>query len=143
MALTLMGLGSFRFEIPGINYSQLSRRFHYRWEPQMRIGARPMQQFLGPGEEELRLHGVLFPHKYGGYGQLNKMRDEAQSGTPYNLADARGNFYGKWCIRLITDEQEFFYPNGAPRRVEFDLELVAYGDFLARRSSRAPATLLG
>jgi phage protein U len=136
MALVLMGLGDFRFEIPGINYSQLSRRFHYRWAPQMRIGARPVQQFMGPDEEELRLHGIIFPDKFyilsdgkkDGYTQLNAMRGVAQKGIAYPLADARGIYYGPWCIRMILDEQEYFNPDGSPRRVEFDLELVHSGN---------------
>jgi phage protein U len=93
----------------------------------MRIGRRPAEQFLGPGEEELRLHGIIFPHVFGGYDQLNDMRDTAEAGLPMGLADAKGIYHGPWCIRMILDEQEYFHPNGDPRRVEFDIELVAYG----------------
>ena len=126
--MILMGLGPFRFHSPrGMNYNRLARRFEYRWVPQMRVGRRPAEQYLGPGEEELRIHGILFPHAYGGYNTLNSMRDAAQVGTPYGLADAVGVYYGPWCIRMILDEQEFFLPNGTPRRVEFVVELVNYG----------------
>ena len=126
--MILIGLGPFRFSSPhGLNYNRLGRRFEYRWIPQMRIGRRPAEQFLGPGEEDLRIHGVLFPHAYGGYSQLNGMRDYAETGIPLPLASAQGYYFGPWCIRMIIDEQEFFHPNGDPRRVEFDMGLVAYG----------------
>ena len=130
MSIVLMGLGPIRFSVPGINYSQLSRHFEYRWVGQMRIGSRPAQQFLGSGEEDLRIHGILFPHNRtfgGGYNELNSLRSAAESGVPYGLASAKGIYYGPWCVRSIIDEQELFHPNGDPRRVEFDIELVAYG----------------
>ena len=131
MAIVLMGLGPWRFGVPGINYRQLNRRYAYRWVPQMRIGTRPAEQFLGPGEEELRIHGIMFPfNPFSGpraYSDLNDMRDQAQMGVPYGLADAHGIYWGPWCIRMILDEQEFFHPDGSPRRVEFDIDLVNYG----------------
>jgi phage protein U len=129
MSIVLMGLGPIRFSVPGINYQQLNRRFEYRWVPQMRIGSRPAQQYLGPGEEGLRIHGILYPHNRlgGGYGELNSLRAAAMSGVPMGLASAKGIYFGPWCVALITDEQEYFHPNGDPRRVEFEIELVAYG----------------
>lgn len=127
MAIVLMGLGPFRFAVPGLNYHKLARTFEYRWEPQWRVGSRPAQQFLGPGEEELNIRGVIFPHYTGGFGQLNAMRDAAQEGVPLPLASSRGIYFGPWCIRTIHDEQGFFHPNGDPRKVEFDIVLVVYG----------------
>lgn len=128
MAITLMRLGPYLFSVPGLSYDRLHRRFEYRWYPQERIGSRPAQQFMGPGEENLDIRGTIYPHYAGGYNQLNIMRDAAQTGEPYGLADARGIYYGRWCIRMIRDEQEYFHPNGDPRKVEFSLDLVAYGE---------------
>ena len=128
MSLVLMALGPYRFStMPGLSYQQLSRRFEYRWVPQLRIGRRPAEQFLGAGEETINIHGVIFPHYTGGYGQLNGMRDGAQFGVPYGLANGKGIYFGPWVIRGITDEQEYFHKNGDPRRVEFDIALVNYG----------------
>jgi phage protein U len=128
MAIVLMGLGNWRFSVPGQSYDRLVRRFEYRWEPQMRVGMRPAEQFMGPGEEMLDIRGVLYPHYAGGYNQLNDMRAAAMSGVPYGLADAKGIYYGRWCIRMIRDEQEYFHPNGDPRKVEFSIDLVNYGE---------------
>ena len=127
MSLVLMGLGPYRFSDPGLSYGQISRRFGYRWVPQFRVGSRPSQQFLGADEELINIHGVIYPHYTGGYGQLNSMRSAAEGGVPYGLASGRGLYYGPWCIRSIIDEQEYFHADGTPRRVEFDIELVSYG----------------
>jgi len=126
--ITLMGLGRWRFSVPGQSYDRLSRRYEYRWEPQWRVGSRPAEQYLGPGEESLDIRGVLYPHYAGGYNQLNQMRFAAQYGEPYGLSDAKGIYYGKWCIRMIRDEQEFFHNNGDPKKVEFSIDLVVYGN---------------
>ena len=125
--IQLMGLGEFRFAVPGLSYDRIARRIEYRWEPQMRVGRRPAQQWLGTGEEMLDIRGVLYPHVAGGYNDLNKMRQAAMAGTPMGLADAKGIYYGPWCIRNIRDEQEYFHANGDPRKVEFSIDLVNYG----------------
>jgi phage protein U len=132
MAIVLMQLGGFRFSVPGLSYDRLHRRWEYRWEPMMRVGRRPSEQFMGPGEEMLDIRGIIYPHYAGGYNQLNVMRNYAQIGTPLGLAGVSGGigiYYGPWCIRMIRDEQEYFHPNGDPRKVEFSIsmDLVAYG----------------
>ena len=128
MAIVLMGLGPWRFSVPGQSYDRISRDFEYRWEPQLRIGSRPSQHWLGPGEEIVEIRGIIYPHYSGGYDQLNAMRGAAMTNVPYGLANAKGIYFGPWCIRGIRDEQEYFHPNGDPRKVEFGISLVHYGD---------------
>ena len=84
-------------------------------------------QFLGPGEERVTLHGVIYPHYYGGFVQLENMRREAARGRPRGVVSGYGRYHGKWCITSIYDVQRYFLPTGEPRMVEFDTELVAYG----------------
>jgi phage tail protein len=131
MAITLMKLGNFKFSVPGLSYDRLQRRFEYRWEPMWRVGRRPAQQYLGPGEEALDIRGIVYPHCTGGYNQLNLMRDAAQTGLPMTLTAVQGEvgiYLGPWCVRMIRDEQEYFFPDGAPRKVEFSMDLVVYGN---------------
>jgi phage tail protein len=140
MAITIMRLGSWVFGVPGLDFNRLSRRFEYRWHPQERIGSRPAQQFMGPGEETLDIRGVMYPHNsFSGpsaWSALNAMRVAAEGtggvGTSYPLAATHGGqtsalYLGTWCIRQIRDEQEFFFPNGDPRKVEFAISIVNYG----------------
>ena len=147
MAIVLMALGPFRFSVPGLSYDRIHRNFEYRWEPQLRIGSRPAQQWLGPGEETITFRGIIYPHYAGGYGQLNAMRASAMVGVPYPLAAVGsggsftgrygeassanvGFFFGPWSIRGISDEQEYFHKNGDPRKVEFSIDIVHYGGTL-------------
>lgn len=132
--IVLMKLGNWQFSVPGLDYNRLSRRFEYRWQPQDRIGARPAQQWLGPGEETLDFRGFIYPQSpYSSASartELDAMRTGAVSGTPYAFAGAVGNgakYLGLWCIKQIRDEQEYFLPNGDPRKIDFGITLVNYG----------------
>lgn len=127
VATVLIGLGPYRFSTTALNIQELQRSWEYRWEAVNRVGARPAMQFLGPGEESVRLHGVIFPHFFGGFGQLEQMRADAAKGKKYGVVSGFGRYYGKWCIRTIDDDQTLFFADGAPRKVEFDIELVHYG----------------
>ena len=130
MASPLMGVGPYRFQIVGLNYQSLDREFEYRWKPQDRIGRRPAMQFLGPGQEKVKLKGVIYPNdpRFGnGFSQLETMRREAMAGVPRGVASNLGRYYGLWCITKITDVQSYFAKNGSPRKVEFTIEMTAYG----------------
>lgn len=126
----LLGVGPYRFAIASLNYQEVERNFEYRWKSQERIGRRPAQQFLGPGEETVTLRGVIYPGdpRFGnGFAQLESMRREAALGVPRGVASSLGRYYGQWCIKSIRDVQTYFDRNGAPRKVEFTIEMTHYG----------------
>lgn len=137
MALVLMQLGDTQFSVPGLSFNRLQRRYEYRWEPQWRIGSRPAQQFLGPGEESVDIRGTIYPaHPYsgggpqGGWRELNDLRAFSETGEPQPLGGLVAGFaqyLGLWCVRMIRDEQEYWLPNGYPRKLEFSIDLVNYG----------------
>lgn len=62
MAQVLIGLGPYRFSVSSLNIEELDRSWEYRWEAVNRVGARPAMQFIGPGEETVRLKGLIYPH---------------------------------------------------------------------------------
>ena len=133
MAMAMVGLGAMRFEIDALNFNQLERSFAYRWEPQKRLGRRPAMQFMGPGEETITLQGTIYPNHpafAGGLAELNAMRSRSETGAFFNMGarvGTRGLALGRWCVRSIRDIQSYFHHNGQPSKVEFTLELVAYG----------------
>lgn len=127
MSTVLMGLGPHRFGIAQLAYNELERTWRYRWEPLNRVGRRPAMQYLGPGEEIVVLPGVIYPHYYGGFDQLERMRSDAARGAKLPMASGLGRFHGIWGITEIKDKQAYFLPNGAPRKVEFNISLTHYG----------------
>jgi phage protein U len=91
------------------------------------VGRRPALQFTGPGEEHLTLEGTIYPHYTGGLGQIRGMRAQAQAGAPMMMVSGLGDVYGLWVITSVRDTESFFMAGGLPRKVEFTLELSAYG----------------
>ncbi|MDF1583906.1 MAG: phage tail protein [Methyloprofundus sp.] len=124
----MMKLGSYTFSINTAAYQSLQHSKQYRWKSQDRVGRIPAQQFTGEGEETITLEGVVYPHFKGGTGQLNAMRLEAGKGEPLMLVDGTGAIWQTWCIKQIDETQRELYSDSTPRKIEFNLQLIRYGD---------------
>ncbi|MEW8072695.1 MAG: phage tail protein [Candidatus Thiodiazotropha sp.] len=128
MNRVMMQLGEYQFGIESAVYEQLRRSTAYRWQGQDRIGRRPAQQFAGVGQETISLTGRIYPFYKGGLGQLDKMRAEAGQGEPRILVDGLGRIWGKWAVTRIDETQSTLMPDGVPEKIDFNLELVRYGE---------------
>ena len=128
MSETMMALGAYRFSLTSAAYQELSRSNAYRWQAQERLHRLPAQQFVGPGNETLDLKGVIYPHYQGGMGQLDVMRAQAGRGEPLLLVDGIGLICGRWVILQVDETQTVMLTNGQPRKLEFQLRLVRYGE---------------
>ena len=124
----MLALGDYRFAVDTAAYLELRRTAEYRWRSQERLGKRPAQQYLGPGEESIELPGAIYPAYKGGLGQLDRMRAEAGKGQPLMLTSGAGDVLGKWCITRVEETGSLFHSDGAPRKVEFRLRIVHYGE---------------
>jgi phage protein U len=124
----MMKLGGYTFSINTAAYQSLTHSTAYNWKSQERIGRLPAQQFTGQGEETVTLEGAVYPHFKGGTGQLNAMRAEANKGLPLMLVDGTGVIWQKWCIKQIDETQRELFSDGTPRKIEFNLQLVRYGE---------------
>ena len=121
-----MRLGRFRFGIRKVGYTDLERTINFALAPQERLFTRTSQQYMGIGEETVKLNGMLFPKdpRFGGLRELNAMRGASKS---YGLGSSLGYWMGRWFVRSVTDVQSHFHPDGTPRKVEFTVELVHAG----------------
>lgn len=133
-----MAMGEYRFAVSAAAYEELAHTASWRWPAQERIGAPPARQYLGPGEEEISLRGTIYPAHRGGLGQIDAMRAEAGRGRPLMLIDGDGRVWGKWCITRLEQTQRLFYAAGRPRKVEFRLTLVHYGEAPERAREARP-----
>ncbi|MBN4078882.1 phage tail protein [Gammaproteobacteria bacterium AH-315-C21] len=124
----MLALGTYNFSIDSAAYESFRRDTQFKWASSERVGQRPAQQAIGPGIETITLPGVIYTHYLGGLGQLNAMRAEAGKLEPFQLCDGRGFIYGPWCITRVTETQTVFFNDGIPRKIEFSLSLVHYGD---------------
>lgn len=127
MAMLMMALGPFRFGLRTAAYQTAGRNETWEWEEQQRLGRPPALQYLGPGTARVKLDGTIYPHFAGGLGQVGRMRGLAGTGRPHMLIDGRGKVWGRYCILTVDEKLTVFFEDGSPRRIDFDLDLSAYG----------------
>lgn len=123
----MLALGDFRFGIATAAFQELQRSHSWRWPSIERIGAKPALQFVGPGDETIRMNGTIYPSFRGGLGQIDGMRVEANKGEPLRLVDGAGLDWGFYCITEINETRKVFFSDGTPRAQDFDLCLSAFG----------------
>ena len=128
MSDVLMTLGEYRFSVNTAAYKTLQRSSRYQWQAQQRFNRKPAQQFTGPDADTVNLEGQILPHYKGGLKQIDAMREQAGKGEPLIMTDGLGNVWGKWCITRIEETRGDLMSNGAPRHIQFRLELVEYGE---------------
>ena len=71
MLEVMLALGSYRFSLASAAYDGLRRSASWRWPAQERIGAHPVRQYVGPGEQSISIEGTLHPHYRGLLGLPN------------------------------------------------------------------------
>lgn len=121
----MMALGNYRFGVETAPYEQIRRTWAWRWAQQDVLGARPFQQYVGPGHTELAVNGYVTPHFKGGLGQVDAMRAEADRGEPLPVEDSLGNVWGDFVIVEIVETRRDIGPAGLPLRIEFRLTLLS------------------
>lgn len=128
MSYVMMQLGGYQFALETAAYQQLTRTTAYRWPKQEVYGTRPVGQFTGPGEETITLQGVIYPEFRGGFGQVDAMRGEAETGVPLLLVSGEGLILGYYCIEEITETHSTFAAFGLPLKIEFGVKLSRFDD---------------
>ena len=58
----------------------------------------------------------------------------ANSGKAWALVSGAGEVFGAWVIESLTETRTVLMDNGAPRRIEFELQLAAVDDERAEPS---------
>ena len=124
----MMILGYFVFSRLTVPFQQKQHDMVWRHPSHNRVGARPVSQFLGAGDETMVLSGVLLPEITGGELSLEALRKMADTGKAYPLIDGRGTVHGHFVIEKISKGGSELFGDGAARRIEFSLELKRIDD---------------
>lgn len=136
----MMALGTFVFSLPQLAYQQLQHATAWRHASSERVGARAAHQFLGPGEETFELSGLVAPELTGNPASLDTLRSMADEGRPLALVDGTGVVYGAFVISSLNEMRTLFFPDGAARRIEFQLSLLRVDDDALAESGDTVAT---
>ncbi|SDJ88411.1 phage tail protein [Billgrantia gudaonensis] len=138
----MMTLGLFVFQLSTVAYQELQRQTAWRHASQARVGVRPARQFLGPGDDTVRLTGTLLPEFTGGQPHLDDLRRMADEGDAWPLIEGTGAYYGLYVIESLGERKSRFFGDGAASRIEFDLALQRVEDTERERLAQLDATAL-
>lgn len=122
----MMQFGLLQFSLATAAYQSLLRSSEYRWARIPRVGAADALQFTGIGNETIELAGVIYPDFMGGVAEVDKMRTQASLGIPLPMVSGAGRVLGLWVCTAVSETQEVFWANGAPRRVDFSMSVARY-----------------
>jgi phage protein U len=124
----MMALGLFVFGLHTAPYQQLQRQTSWRHPATSRVSARPGRQFAGRGDDTITLSGVLYPEITGGKLTIEALKAMADEGMAWPLIEGTGLFYGLFVVEDVSETHSEFFPDGAPRKIEFSIKLVRTDD---------------
>lgn len=124
----MMALGMFIFSLETLAYQEFQRQTEWRHGETSRIGTNPASQYLGRGQDTITLPGVLLPALAGTPLSLDTLRYMADTGKAWPLVEGTGKIYGVWVIVSLSETRALFFPDGAARRIEFNLVLKRIDD---------------
>jgi len=126
--LVMLVLGNVPFMVGTLAHQTIARSLEYRWAVHERLLRTPSRQFVGPGSESVTLEGYALPHHTGGGDTLLRLRALAETGEPQILVDHFGTVHGRYVVERIEQTGSELDMAGQPGRIEFSIELAAYGE---------------
>lgn len=139
MAMHLMALGMFLFEIGTLAHDEMQRRTDWQFARSQRVGARDATQYTGPGDETISLSGAVYDEIADGRVSLDDLRTMADDGEALPLVGGDGIVYGNFVITAIDERHAFLLADGRARRIDFGIDLLRVDDPAARNIVQAPA----
>lgn len=124
----MMILGLYVFGMKTTPYQQLQKQIGWRHPSTSRVGKSPARQFIGKGDSIITLSGVLYPELTGGKISLMALEMMGDSGKAWPLIEGTGLYYGLYVIEGMTQTDSIFFPDGAPRKIEFSMKLTRVDD---------------
>lgn len=124
----MMALGLFVFSLPTAAYQDFQRQTAWRHPSSNRVGAAPVRQFVGKGDDTITLSGLMLPEISGKRMSLDALRLMGDSGKAWPLVEGTGRIYGLWIIESMSETSTLFFEDGAPRRIEFSITLQRIDD---------------
>ncbi|EMC8497361.1 phage tail protein [Klebsiella pneumoniae] len=119
----MMVLGLFVFELRTLPYQQLQLSRNWRHVKNDRVGRSAKWQYVGAGENQLTLGGLLYPEITGGNLSLGAVSTMAYTGLAWPLIDGVGSIYGMYVITGLQETHQEFDRYGKAKKIEFTLSL--------------------
>jgi phage protein U len=117
----LMALGPIRFEVYPFNVIGYEHEHETSFVEKPVLGTRPPLEWVGEGPESWSLTAKIFPHKFGGLGDLKKLYQARAAGRPLYLMRGDGAQMGWVVIESVSERSAFLDANGIGKVIEVDI----------------------
>lgn len=125
MIPVLFQLGGVQFRVVGISLSETEFEFGADYAAKDVVGAMRPREYMGPADAKITMRGTLFPHKFGGLGDVQGLIAMAALGMPQMVVRGDGMVFGWFVIESVTDTHGFLDIQGLGRFVEYEVSLVS------------------
>lgn len=99
----MMIFGMFVFELKTLPHQQIQQSKTWRHVKNERINRSAAWQYIGAGDDQITLSGLLYPEITGGEVSLTLLNTQAYTGCPWPLIDGTGQIYGMYVITGLQD----------------------------------------
>lgn len=129
----MMIYGMFVFELRTLPHQQLQQSKSWRHVKNERINRSASWQYIGAGEDQITLSGVLYSEVTGGEVSLTLLTTQAYTGRPWPLIDGVGQIYGMYVLTGINTTRSELDCYGKAKKIEFSLSLQRCDEDLRER----------
>ncbi|EPJ7710408.1 phage tail protein [Citrobacter freundii] len=129
----MMVYGMFVFELRTLPHQQLQQNESWRHVKNERINRSASWQYIGAGEDQITLSGVLYPEITGGEVSLTVLTTQAYTGRPWPLIDGTGQIYGMYVITGLQTTRSELDRYGKAKKIEFSISFQRCDEDLRER----------
>jgi hypothetical protein len=117
----LMTLGPIRFEVYPFNATEYDHGHESSFVEKPVLGARPPLEWVGEGAENWSIKARIFPHRFGGLGDLKKLYQARAAGRPLYLMRGDGAQMGWVVIERVSERSSYLDAEGIGRVIDVDI----------------------
>jgi phage protein U len=119
----LMSLGPIKFEVYPFNATEYGHDHESTFAEKPVLGARPPLEWVGEGPEGWSIKAKIFPHKFGGLGDLKKLFQARAAGRPLYLMRGDGAQMGWVVIDKVSERSSYLDAQGIGKVIEVDISV--------------------
>ncbi|MFC3393633.1 phage tail protein [Brenneria rubrifaciens] len=139
----MMVFGMFVFALKTVPYQQLQQSQQWRHVKNDRINRSASWQYIGSGESQITLSGVLYPEITGGNLSLSALTTMGYMGRPWPLIEGSGKIYGMYVLTGLQRTGAEFDRYGNAKKIEFSISLQRVDeDYRERLQSQSFSDML-
>lgn len=117
----LMSLGPIQFEVLPFNATEYDHSHESSFAEKPVLGTRQPLEWVGEGTEGWTIKAKLFPQRFGGLGDLEKLYQARASGRPQYLMRGDGAQMGWVVIDRVTERSSYLDAGGVGKVIDVDI----------------------